>query len=347
MSANLENLAAAEATPWGFLRRQYTKPLPLPPSTTLQNQTAIIVGSNTGLGLEACRQLLSLHLRHLIMGVRSQTKGNTSAALLRTEFPTATISVWIVDLENYASMRAFAEKCRALDTRIDIAILNAGLVRNEFGVVAATTHEVTLQVNYLSTVFLTLLLGPILIAKRNDHVGNSKTRVEPPVLSIVTSDAAHNTTRQSFGLAPILESFDDRDAFSGFDWYCKSKLLQVIFVAKLAERVRSSDLIVNTVNPAMTKGTSFFDGVPRVVRIAMRVAQAVFARSVAVGASVYVYAAVAAGEESHGGFVGEWRVKAWPGVMYGEEGRRLGERVWEETRGELEGVGGGDLFEGF
>jgi NAD(P)-dependent dehydrogenase (short-subunit alcohol dehydrogenase family) len=249
--------------------------------------------------------------------------------------------VWLVDLESYESMREFAEKCKGL-SRIDMVVLNAGLVQTGYEIVEATGHEKTLQVNYLSTVFLALLLVPILSGKKDAREAKAK----PPVLSIVTSDAAYNTTTKSVGPGPILPSFDNRDAFSGFDWYCKSKLLQIMFVAKLAEQVSSSDIIINTVNPAMTKGTSFFESVPLVVRIAMRMAQALFARSVAVGASVYVHAVVTMGEESHGGVIGEWRIKPWPGMMYEEEGKKLGNRVWKETVEELNGVGAGDLSKG-
>jgi FlaA1/EpsC-like NDP-sugar epimerase len=110
MSSKLENKASFEATLSAFVRRQFVRPKPLPAGIKLTDQVAIVTGSNVGLGLEASRQLLQLELRHLVMGVRSQTKGDAAAAELRTTFPSATISVWLLDLESYDSVRAFADK---------------------------------------------------------------------------------------------------------------------------------------------------------------------------------------------------------------------------------------------
>ena len=227
-SADLEKDANFEATPLGFVKRQRTKPKPVPAGTKLTDQVAIITGSNVGLGLETSRQLLQLGLSHLIMGVRSQTKGDAAAAQLRTKFPSATISVWIIDMQSYDSIRAFATKCESLP-RIDITILNAGLVNTPYTVVPSTKHEVTLQVNYLSTALLALLLLPTLKSKKIP--GTQR----PPVLSIVGSDLAYGAVLETSG--PIFPQFDNPKAFAQFPWYGKSKLLVTFLVSKLAELV--------------------------------------------------------------------------------------------------------------
>src|SRR5689334_11884554 len=99
MSSKLEHQAAWESTVMGFAYRQFTRPIPLPAGISLDGQVAVVTGSNTGLGLAACRQLLELGLSQLIMGVRSQAKGDEVADQLRTSFPAATISVWLVDMQ--------------------------------------------------------------------------------------------------------------------------------------------------------------------------------------------------------------------------------------------------------
>ncbi|KAH6683941.1 retinol dehydrogenase 12 [Halenospora varia] len=256
MSTKLESQASFEATVFGLLRRQFTRPKPLPASIQLTDQVAIVTGSNVGLGLEASRQLLQLGLSRLVMGVRSQAKGEAAAAQLRTAFPSATISIWIVDLESYDSIRAFADQCATLP-RIDIAILNAGLMKTKYTIVPATKHEMTMQVNYLSTALLAILLLPILRAKR--IAGTTK----PPVLTIVVSDAAYGADIDTAG--PVLQQLDKSKAFSQLPWYSKSKLLLVLFVSKLAELVSSDEVLVNMANPGMTRGTAFFHRVPAVL----------------------------------------------------------------------------------
>ncbi|KAL6797457.1 hypothetical protein GGI42DRAFT_362116 [Trichoderma sp. SZMC 28013] len=253
MSSQLESEASFEATTLGFLRRQFAQPKPLPAGITLDGQVAIVTGSNVGLGLSACRQLLQLGLSHLVMGVRSQAKGDVAASQLRESFPSVLISVWIVDMESYDSVCAFAGRCESLD-RIDIVILNAGLIKAPFTVAQATGNEVTLQVNYT---LLTILLLPILKAKKTG--GDAR----PPVISVVGSDLMYKNEVELKG--PLLPQFQQEETFSQFSWYGKSKLLQAIFISKLAEFVNPNDVIVNVSNPGMTGGTDFFRGYPALV----------------------------------------------------------------------------------
>jgi NAD(P)-dependent dehydrogenase (short-subunit alcohol dehydrogenase family) len=300
MSAKLESKASYESTFLAFLRRQYTRPKPLPAGIKLTNQVAIVTGSNVGLGLEASRQLLELGLSRLIMGVRSQTKGDAAATKLRTAFPSSTITVWIVDMESYDSIRAFAEQCVSLP-RIDITILNAGLLNKWFTVVPATNHENTLQVNYLSTALLAMLLLPTIKAKR--VAGTAR----PPVLTLVGSDLAYDAKIETSG--SILQQFVNPKAFDRVPWYAKTKLFLIFFVSRLAELVNPDDVIINVSNPGMTKGTAFLSKFPYVVVKFFEVLQFLVGRSAAVGASNYLDAVVVQGKESHGGFTSEWSIK--------------------------------------
>ncbi|RDW75699.1 hypothetical protein BP5796_06520 [Coleophoma crateriformis] len=62
-----------------FLYRQFCiAPPPLPNTLSLVGQTAIITGSNNGLGIEASLQLLQHGLSHLILAVRSISKGESA-----------------------------------------------------------------------------------------------------------------------------------------------------------------------------------------------------------------------------------------------------------------------------
>ncbi|KAK4063872.1 hypothetical protein Trihar35433_8580 [Trichoderma harzianum] len=300
MSSQLESEASFEATTLGFLRRQFTRAKPLPAGITLDGQAAIVTGSNVGLGLSACKQLLQLGLSHLVMGVRSQAKGDVAAAHLRESFPSALISVWIVDMESYDSVCAFASRCESLD-RIDIVILNAGLLKTPYTAVQATGNEVTLQVNYLSTALLTILLLPILKAKKTGRGSR------PPVISIVGSDLMYKHEVELKG--PVLPQFQQEENFNQFSSYGKAKLLQTIFVSKLTEFVSPNDVVVNVSNPGMTGGTDFFRGYPALVMKFIAVGQWILARTVDVAATTYLDAVLVQGEKSHGSFMSDWTIK--------------------------------------
>ncbi|ROT38905.1 NAD(P)-binding protein [Sodiomyces alkalinus F11] len=330
MSSELQSHAAFEATLFGFFVRQFTKPKPIRADTKLTGQTAIVTGANTGIGLASCRQFLGFGLSHLIMGVRSQAKGDEAANQLRKEFPAADISVWIIDMQSYDSIQAFVEQCKSLP-RIDMTVLNAALMKSTYTTVPSTDHEISVQVNYLSTALLSILLLPVLRSKKVPGAAR------PPVLSIVGSDLAYRVDIQTKG--PTMQQFDTPEGYDQFLWYGRSKLLLTFFAAKLAEHVDPDEVLVNMVNPGTTKGTSFFREFSTLSGMMVGVLQFLFARGVDVGATTYLDAAVARGKGSHGSFVSDWTLKPYPLVWYTEEGREFDEKLWEETMEELNFAG--------
>ncbi|KAI1263173.1 retinol dehydrogenase 12 [Xylariaceae sp. FL1019] len=339
MSASLESAAAFEASTLGFLYRQWiTRRPPVPIGTNLNSQVAIITGSNSGLGLEAGRQLLQLGLSHLIVAVRSTAKGEKAAESLRSEFHDAQISVWSLDMESYDSIKGFVEWCKSLP-RIDIALLNAGLSGGpEFKTTEATGHEHSFQVNYLSTMLLAILLLPILKTKR---ISGPK----PPVLSIVTSDTAFWQKLETPG--PVLAEFDKPNAYDPFLWYGRAKLLQMLFITKLAQEVNADDVVVNLANPGLCHSEfQRKDGTPTSAFWAtvFTVFITAVARSTAAGASTYVDAVVLKRQQSHGSYVSDWTIKPFPQLLYTQEGADIQVRLWEETMEELHFAGVSDII---
>lgn len=303
MSSKLEDQASAEGSLLGFMRRQFEKPRPVPNGIKLEGQVAIITGSNSGLGFEASRQFLRLGLSHLVLGVRSQTKGHAAAEKLRGEFPEATISVWTLDMESYDSVRSFADRCQTLP-RIDVVVLNAGVQQPSFAAVAGTSHEAMLQVNYLSTALLAILLLPVLKSKK---ASSGTTR--SPTLSLVGSDLMYMYPLDMDNKTPILQQFDNPEAFDQLPTYSKIKALVLLFVSKLADYVDPEEVLVNVTNPSMTKGTQIFQHNRVYFQKMMGALNVLMGRSVEVAASNYVHSTVVLGKESHGSFTANWTIK--------------------------------------
>ncbi|EXJ71099.1 uncharacterized protein A1O5_06092 [Cladophialophora psammophila CBS 110553] len=156
MSLSLEKNVAWEGSIRRILYKQlFVRPKPLQSSVSLSGKIGLITGANSGLGFEAARQLFQLGLSHLILAVRSQAMGDDAFRKLNEEFPNAVMDVWIMDMADYDSVVAFANRCRNLE-RLDFAILNAGVQISTFRRSEKTGHEMTLQTNYFSTVLLVL-----------------------------------------------------------------------------------------------------------------------------------------------------------------------------------------------
>ncbi|KAH7141033.1 hypothetical protein EDB81DRAFT_900618 [Dactylonectria macrodidyma] len=339
MSASLNLGPPKESPRMLFLRAQFRTPPQSPPKdTNLEGKVAIVTGSTSGLGLEASRQLLSFRLSSLIITARSMSKGEQVAAQLRTQYPRADIQVWPLEMESYDSIQAFARRAE-LCSRLDIAILNAGTQIADFTVVPTTGHEKLVQVNYLSTMLLAILLLPALKAKSPEGI--------PGRLSIVSSGSARGAVMSKPKDGSVLSSLDDVQHWDPFERYPVSKLLGHMFLINLAPRVNPEDVTVNLVDPGLVKGTDLQSGAPLLLAIFFYCFKAILGRTVSVGASTYIDAAVVKGEESHGCNVANWMISPFAGYVYTLDSVSIRDQLWEETMAEFEPFGAQAILDSF
>ncbi|KAI1125893.1 hypothetical protein F5Y10DRAFT_294274 [Nemania abortiva] len=308
-------------------------------STDLSSHTAIVTGSNVGLGYEAALQLLGLNLSHLIIAVRSIGKGEAAASTMRKQYPKAKIEVWLLDMCSYESVQAFAKKVETSLPRIDIVILNAGLGRLEYHKVEKTGHEEILQVNYLSTMLLAILLLPILKAKGPPGQPAHLT-IASAALTLVCPFAQKDKT-------PLFPALDDPKNFDRRDSYETSKVLAQMFLWNLVDYVSADDVIINLADPAFVRGTAFARDIEGgVIKVLFNLFGLIAGRTPKVGASCYIDAVVTKGKESHGCFLMSWKIHPFPALLYSPEGKVVTQRVWDETLAEFEFAGARHIIEG-
>jgi NAD(P)-dependent dehydrogenase (short-subunit alcohol dehydrogenase family) len=303
MSVQLETQAPSQAGILSNARRQLFQSVPpILPTIDLAGKTALVTGSNIGLGFESARHFLRLHLTRLIMGARSLQKGEAAASTLRLEFPDAQIEVWQLDMESFRSVQAFVAKIDQEMDRLHIAVLNAGLGKNRFErVEEGGRREATLQVNYLSTALLAILLIP--------KMKPSASSSGPGRLSIVSSDSSLGVNLEDPGEGGLLDSLDRPDQFDSFKQYTKSKLLITMFGARLAEVVSPDDVIINSCNPGATKGTGFLDSNDSwLIKMIMGLMFRLLVRTAEDASRIYVHASLVLGKESHGSYT-DWLVR--------------------------------------
>ncbi|OGM47779.1 hypothetical protein ABOM_003238 [Aspergillus bombycis] len=213
-----------------------------PKGTTLIDQVAIVTGANTGLGLESARQLLSYNLSHLIIAVRSAAKGETAASTLRKEYPMASIEVWQLDMSSYDSVRAFVRRTESQLSRLDIAILNAGLGKMHFGVVPSTGHEEVIQ-KVLST--------PTLLRRPED------VRLDRAIQRIQTTRAhVHVEARRLRAAEDVVVNLVDPGFTKGTQLHreVSSVISMVIYLAKAATARTVQDGASTYVDATVVKG---------------------------------------------------------------------------------------------
>ncbi|XDG05402.1 hypothetical protein ABKA04_005017 [Annulohypoxylon sp. FPYF3050] len=324
-----------EASASQFLYRQF---FVTPKATSrrevdLSGKTAIVTGSNIGIGLECARQLLDLGLTKLILAVRDESKGELARQDLASgrDLKSDAIEVWKLDMASYDSITMFAERAIREIEHLDIAILNAGVYHTTEIFNKNTGYEESAQINCLSTILLAILLFPAM------KPGQSHTQPSPGRIVIVSSEMAgwaQFPERKESQLLPALTKKVDN--FSLGEQYGRSKLLAQLAMVELAKRVPSSTVTINAVNPGFCYGS----GLQR--HMAGTVLGLIFAvyvwlvgRSAALGARSLVDAAVKHGEEVHGQYIGDCTLKPLAPIIYTSEGERVCASFWEELMEEF------------
>jgi len=131
--------------PLPFCIKQLTTTIPqIPADVDLSGQTVLITGANSGMGLQSAR-LYAKHKARVIFGVRNMEKGETAAQKIRDEFESAEIKVMRVDMESFEAIKIFVEDLEQTESRVDIAVLNAGICHYQTSK-SPTGYDVHLQV---------------------------------------------------------------------------------------------------------------------------------------------------------------------------------------------------------
>ncbi|KAL4934134.1 NAD(P)-binding protein [Aspergillus undulatus] len=300
------------ATRLAFLKRQLfgKPPLVTRNEIDLSGKTAIVTGSNTGLGFECSKQLLSLDLSRLIIAVRSETKGEEAKKRLL-----------LANAKKQQQQQTRDHEYTKTVNRLDIVINNAGVLKREFNPDPRTGHE-TIQVNHLGNSLLIILLIPVLRSK-TPNSSNSPGRI-----TFVNSDIPSWAKFAQRNTVPLLLAFDDRSTFDVFDRYPTSKLLGQLFLRELVKRVPPSGV-----------NGSFLGSIARSMSMFL-------ARSASVGARALTDAVVNHSGGSHGMYIEDGEVVPMAPFVYTPEGEKVAAQLWGETLDELAFAGVQDILNG-
>ena len=127
----------------------------------LRGKTAIVTGGASGIGVETARALAAAGAR-LVLPVRSRAKAEAVAAELRATTGNLAIEVADMDLEDFASVRAFADRFVHSGATLDILINNAGIMASPERRIAGGL-ESQFGTNHLGHMLLTCRLAPALL----------------------------------------------------------------------------------------------------------------------------------------------------------------------------------------
>ncbi len=182
-------------------------------------RTAVVTGANSGIDWETARALAAKGAR-VIVACRSEEKGREAERSIRTAAPAADVRFEPLDLGSLASVRAFADKLGAAESRLDLLVNNAGVMMPPYGK-TADGFELQLGTNHLGHFALTGLLLPRILAA-------PKARV------VSVSSLAHFPGRIDFADLQSERSYNPSRA------YGQSKLANLLFMRELQRRFESA-----------------------------------------------------------------------------------------------------------
>lgn len=278
------------------------------PNFDFSNQTCIVTGSNSGIGLEAAKHLVRLNAARVILAVRNVTRGEEAKEWIETETGRKdVVEVWHLDLSSYESVKQFAHHASNNLDRLDCLLENAGT--GSFTYQTAEDNESTITINVVSTFLLAILMLPLL--RKTAKIFNTQPR-----LSFVVSDVhamANFPERNNPNIFASLNA--DRSSAALRRRYAVSKLLEVLLTRELASRVSQfcsdngsqHDIIVNCVNPGFCK-TNLGDKGPWIGRILRSILAMFLARTAEEGSRTLVFAA-AASTDTHGKYLSDCRIE--------------------------------------
>ncbi|XP_041651945.1 dehydrogenase/reductase SDR family member 13-like [Cheilinus undulatus] len=204
-------------------------------SVKLSGKTAIVTGSNTGIGKATALDLAKRGAR-VILACWNKEKAETAAYDIRRESGNNQVVFMPLDLASFKSIRNFAETFLKTEPRLDLLINNAGLMG------AGQTEDgfgLAFGVNHLGHFLLTNLL-----LERLQKNGPSRV--------VNVSALLHRLGSIDF---PLLDSKKDlvsgQSTWHNFQAYCNSKLCNVLFTRELANRLEGTSVTCYSLHPGV------------------------------------------------------------------------------------------------
>ncbi|KAJ5111329.1 short-chain dehydrogenase/reductase family protein [Penicillium argentinense] len=315
-----------------LLKMQYMSPKD-PHDISFAGKIVILTGATSGLGYEAAIKFLNLGVESLVIGCRDVERGNiTKAQLEKSTNRQDVIQVWELDMNSFDSVKNFANRVNADLPRVDVALLNAGVLNRDYAVTPEGWEE-TLQVNTLSTSLLAILLLPKLRL--------SSTATEPTHLTAVSSQQFVRVRPESFpSEGPLLAHVNQADQFKGPKQYAMSKLLLEYAMKTIADLACTHQgyfqVIVNTVSPGFCASSLGRKYDQFYMRCLSWFAYKLLARTAEQGSRSLVSATVQ-GIDSHGRC---WRSDDYldesKALTSGPKGDELQAQAWQEIMGVME-----------
>ncbi|XP_070534592.1 uncharacterized protein [Ptychodera flava] len=232
--------------------------------TSKHSRVCIITGANSGIGLEAAKQISDKGYE-VILACRSESRGKKAENDIKDLNPSANVKFMKLDLGSLDSIRHFVDDFHATGKPLHVLCNNAGLETSGYQQ-TEDGFEMTLGVNHLGHFLLTHLLLEDL--KKTAERGED-------VRIVVTASEVHNP-KSPGGDRGVPAHIDldnvmvtDPDSYDSWLTYKNSKLANVLFTYELARRLKDSGITANCLCPGFIPETGLLRDISMMRRFAL------------------------------------------------------------------------------
>jgi len=225
-------LASAIATGAGctIMLKEYMQGGKFTNPVRADGKVVIVTGANTGIGKETAKELAKRGA-HVYMACRDMKRCNEARdeIILATKNPN--VHCRECDLASFESVKKFAKSFKEEQSRLDILINNAGVMRCP-KMFTKEGIELQIGVNHFGHFLLTTLLL-------------DELKRAAPSRIVVVSSLAHTRGQIKVNDLNSEKSYDSGEAYN------QSKLANVLFTRALSKHLQGSGVTVNALHPGV------------------------------------------------------------------------------------------------
>lgn len=198
----------------------------------MKNKNIIITGGNAGIGLATSISLAKQGANIFIVS-RSKDKAQEAVKIIITESGNQSVKYSVANLSSQKSVHHLASEIKNEMSIVDVLINNAGGTFSDF-TLSEDGLEMTIATNHFAYFLLTNLLLDLI--KKSDCA-----RI------VNVSSGSHYKGKIDF------ESFGKKKNYFIMKAYEQSKLANVLFTNELADRLKGTNVTVNSLHPGFVK----------------------------------------------------------------------------------------------
>lgn len=205
-------------------------------------QTCLITGATSGIGKETAIELARQGM-HIIFNTRNEAKGNAVKDEMIKLSGNQNVDVLFCDLVLMKSVSTFAGIIKKNYEKLDILINNAGIWTNR-KVITDEGFESQFAVNHLAPFLLTHLLLDLIKKAPSGRIIN-------------VSSGIHYR-----GYLDISDPEFKHKSYNSINAYTQSKIANILFTRSLANKLRGTNITVNSLAPGWVNTGLFRESNP-------------------------------------------------------------------------------------